>query len=816
MAFFVGSICDHRAYSHISAISSVFLWTYFHESYTDGPFDRGVFFFDFLVLYMHTYVCYDVSVRREDVDRLILRIALCAGSYYLFFLMWRKYISSFYVLTDTETYEGSRLALKVAFVLFISLLPLTDYRKIIAFVCENNWRSKLLQYTWIKNIVQILSHIHKWILTNSPFMIYIEQGVASILCGIYQIYQGLIQLLARLKGIVFGIVTAAVIFLMMEYYTDNQFYTIEPRRIFWNIVLYYIVYVFVWIFLRNIKWTAIVMIVLFTIFGMVNYFTILFRGNPVSFGDFTLIRTAITVAGEFDYDINNQFVIATSISIVFLFTSIYFKKPYDKNKKSIPFYLVTGGVMLTALVLISIWSIQTQFFYQIMYHEAWNTKLQANDNGYFLSFVGDSSKHVLESPENYDILTIENYMKTVESEYDSDTIDLGFDRNVFELKKEGDRLEQEPNIIVIMSESYADLSVLGGLETDVDYMPYFRSLTEDTIYGNLYVSPYGGNTVYSEFEFLTGNSMAMFPSGTIPYTQYMNTKIETPSLVSTLEHQDVEYETVAIHPYAKSGYHRVDVYGSYGFDRFITIEDFPEVKIWRKFMQDEDNYKKLIEVLEEKEQDQPMFIFNITMQNQGGYGERPDYEFQNPVHVTNYDSIDAVDEYLSGIKDSDVALEDLLTYFSETEEPVIVLFFGDHQPMLPELFYENIYDKPTDEIEFEDSLKKYIVPFFIWSNYENYGGQKVDAISTNYLSAILMELAGLQPTTYQKMLLELHEDYPVTNMIVDLDTEGNVIPLEELEKNEKYYMYEMMEYNSIIEKGNVRLGQYLYPSGNGG
>ncbi|MBQ8982928.1 MAG: LTA synthase family protein [Lachnospiraceae bacterium] len=778
-----------------------------------------LFVFILLVMILHSYVCYDLSFKRENTDRLLLRIVLLTASFFLFLLEWKQYIASFYDLNATETYEGSRLALKIGFILFISLLPLTDYRKIVSFLKDKDWISGLQNSSIVQKVQRFLMSVRSKILLHISFLPIIDTGIAEVckglvfVCkGIYQIYLGLIELIIRLKGIASGIVVSSVIFIMMEYYTDNEFYMIDPRRIYWNIVLYCMVYLIVWVVLRSVKWTSFTMIIFFTVFGMVNYFTILFRGNPVSLGDFTLIRTALSVAGKFEYRVDGKYIIATCISVILLIIIIYMKRPMESHKKKkFTLYFISIGIMVIMLELVGNIAVRKQFFYNLMYHEEWNTKLQANYNGYFLAFIGDSSKHILNSPDNYDLQTIDDYMASVESEYDPDAVDLGVDRDRFQAKPGRTDEVKEPNIIVIMSESFADLSILGDLETDVDYMPYIRSLTEDTIYGNLYVSPYGGNTVYSEFEFLTGDSMAMFPSGSIPYTQYMNTTIETPSLVSTLEHQDTPYQTVAIHPYAKSGYHRVDVYSSYGFDRFITIEEFPEVKIWRKFMQDEDNYKKLIEVFEEKDTDQPMFIFNITMQNHGGYGERLDYQYQHPVQVTNYDTISAVDEYLSGIKDSDVALEDLLEYFSNQEEPVVLLFFGDHQPMLPDEFYENMYDKELDELDFEDSLKKFIVPFFIWSNYEDYGGQEINAISTNYLAAILMELSGLNETSYQKFLLKLHEKYPVTNLIVNLDQEGNRITKEEIDTRELYYMYEMIEYNSIIEKGNERLNRYLYP-----
>lgn len=39
-----------------------------------------------------------------------------------------------------------------------------------------------------------------------------------------------------------------------------------------------------------------------------------------------------------------------------------------------------------------------------------------------------------------------------------------------------------------------------------------------------------------------------------------------------------------------------------------------------------------------------------------------------------------VDQYLSLIKKSDTALQELIEYYSQVDEPTIICIFGDHQP----------------------------------------------------------------------------------------------------------------------------------------
>lgn len=728
-------------------------------------------------------------------------------------LMMGCYAMSFsYNLDSVDTYEHSRFFLKVPVVLFVAVIPITDVSKLAVVLDPKKEDDK-------KTVWSVLRKVS-----------------AKIFRGVYFVWRITFDCFESGEGIGITLLTMVICFLGMELYTGNTFQStisydgmIRPNLIFWNLFLYGLIHLVVYMVLRNRRWTSFVETLFFFIYGIINYFVILFRGNPVTLGDFSLIGTALSVADGYKYSVDLRFILTTAMMTAWLVFLIFLKKPKEKAPKTgveseiKPSYIQRAVQYIVPLLCVwlavasfGVFEIHVNFCYNLMGHIAWNTKLQSNYNGYLLSFIGDSGKTVIEPPANYDLRYLNAYMMDIRTNYDADTLNCGINMDLFDDKKENPAKlteQQEPNIIVIMNESFSDLRVLGEIETDVDYMPYIRSLTEDTIYGNLYVSPFGGNTVFSEFEFLTGNSMAMLSTESIPYTQYLNTAIETPSLVSTLEAQEIPYSTVAIHPYSKSGYHRVDVYSSYGFDRFISVEDFPEYPIYRKFMQDEDNYKKMVEILQEKEDDQPMFIFNVTMQNHGGYGERTDYIYQNPVHVTNLQVYSGVDEYLSCIKDSDVAIQGLLEYLAEIDEPTIVLFFGDHQPGLASDFYDSVYRKPNDMLNYDEVAHKFIVPFFVWSNYEDYGGQYVEGISTNYLSSLLMQLADLEPTDYQKFLLKLHEEYPVISAISVVDESGVVMPHTNVIENENYHAYEMLEYNCIFEDDD-RLNQYLFLESN--
>ena len=238
-----------------------------------------------------------------------------------------------------------------------------------------------------------------------------------------------------------------------------------------------------------------------------------------------------------------------------------------------------------------------------------------------------------------------------------------------------------PNIIMIMNESFSDLRTLGNLTTDRPVLSFYDSLSENTIKGTAYSSVYGGYTANSEFEFLTGCSKSFFPGS--PYLQYITE--ETPSIISDLKKQGYT-EPVAIHPYHASGYNRSRVYSLLGFHEFLSLPDFDGKNLVRDYIGDLEDYQKIEELYEKKKKGTSLCVFNVTMQNHNAYNDE-DYVFKEPVRVTSIHADSATNQYLSLMRMSDQALEQLVGYFEKEEEPTIILLLGDHQPHLADSLY---------------------------------------------------------------------------------------------------------------------------------
>ena len=523
--------------------------------------------------------------------------------------------------------------------------------------------------------------------------------------------------------------------------------------------------------------------------GMTNHYLISFRGRTLFPGDFLTLGTAVNVAGNYDYSLDRMQLISLLILVLALLALSLLPR-----EERIPFtwrrFLPSAGIAGVVLaVFFGTGFVENQGIEPSM----WTTR----GNGLALNFNVCLKYMRVEKPEGYAQESLEQLT--------ADTASDGLSVTV----TDPDGTTRPVNVIVIMNESFSDLSVLPGVETNQDAMPFLRSLTENTIKGYAYSSVFGGTTANSEYEFLTGNTTAYLPAGTVPYQMYVSDG--DPTLVSQMA--ALGYRTIAAHPYRSSGWNRPSVYQNFGFDEVYFESDFQNREYMRGdsrtgYVTDRCDYENLIRLYEEKEEGEPLFLFNVTMQNHSGYQMSWD-NLPREVWLTGEleGRFQTVNQYLSLIYQSDQDFEELISYFSQVEEPTMILLFGDHQPQVATNFYTDVLgiDPPT-----ELAQKKQMVPFFLWANYDIPEAEGVE-LSLNYLSALLMDTARLPMTGYQKYLLELWQTAPVINTVGVRGADGTwygeneALPagLEEAVDG-----YQLLLYNNIFDKSD-RLADFF-------
>ncbi len=546
-------------------------------------------------------------------------------------------------------------------------------------------------------------------------------------------------------NVIFFSIFPIAAFYLMEFYEHNPFEEVRFMAGFFNIILFELIAWILYFVTGRAKWALRAVFIVAMFFGLINHYVMLFRSTPFVPWDIFSIGTATSVASNYDFAPTAVVVVVTVIfiALIMLMHFVDFRIKWKFRFRLIPTVL---GILALCLFVNALQDEDFQtdnYLYPFLFTPAYMTKV----NGMAVTFAMDLKFVAVDKPDGYSRQKAKELLDSYAGTNDNTAI--------------ADKSDY-PNIIVVMDEAFSDLSVLGDFDTNTDYMPFVHSLekgNENTITGYLNTSVCGGNTADTEFEFLTGNTMAFLPVGSIPYQQYIKSK--TPSLASYLK--SIGYATYAQHPYYSSGWNRDTVYPLLGFDNLSFMQDYSNQRFVREYISDETSFDKIIETYENKPDGQPAFIFNVTMQNHGGYTNTY-FGFDNTVTADKLNN-SALDQYLSLIKLTDEDLKSLIEYFSNVDEKTIVVFFGDHQPndtVASSVLAANGMD--YNNLSNEELKLRYQVPYVIWANYDIDEATGKDT-SVNYLAANVLKAAGVPTNDYQSFLLKLQEEYPVISAV---------------------------------------------------
>lgn len=301
----------------------------------------------------------------------------------------------------------------------------------------------------------------------------------------------------------------------------------------------------------------------------------------------------------------------------------------------------------------------------------------------------------------------------------------------------------KPNVVMIMSESFADFRRLEKLDVDPTIYENFDKAREEGFGGTTVVPTFGGYTVRTEFELLTGMPVKSLHTPPAPQ-KMLKDDGENSSVASYFGKNG--YKSYYIHPFSSSFYGRKSIYSTFGFDRMYFENDLTVEKTRfgsNQYVDDKTLYKQITSLL--KQNEDSSFIFTTTMQNHQPY--------------TGNGAGDAeLAAYLSGIRESDRALGVFLDELKQLDEPTIVFFVGDHYPMFSH--QNTTYDDAG--IDYSNSTEIYKQPYLVWSNYNaDLSGLPTEEISAFYLPYLIIDTAGIPQTELASSMLAYRKEVPV-------------------------------------------------------
>ena len=440
---------------------------------------------------------------------------------------------------------------------------------------------------------------------------------------------------------------------------------------------------------------------------------------------------------EINFSSNMIWMIVGLITITVLL-KMFFK--YKINSKRIRIVTSLVVVLTTAYVVNGI------YFDEARYKELgdksliniWSEPQQFQSKGFVYPFIYSISYAKEDILENYD---------------ESKAIK---DLNKYEYKNIPNN--QKVNVISIMLEAYNDFSKFDNLDIDSEVYENFHKIQEQSIHGKLVTNVFAAGTINTERGFLTGyHSHPKYLTNTNSFVRYF---------------KDQGYTTKAMHPMYGWFYNRRNVNEYLGFDSFDYYENKYE-KIQKEFYNDLDFFDFIIKDYEQsRDKKEPYFNFSVTYQNHGPYEHESSPDKQYLKKKDNYNDVDynIVNNYLYGISQTDKALKKLTDYLESQDEPVVLVFFGDHNPWLgKDSTGYNMLDINIDVSTEEGFSNYYETPYIIWANQKakdtlnkDFKGEGKD-ISPNFLMSELFEYLGWQGNEYMQYITDLKKNIDVNN-----------------------------------------------------
>ena len=520
----------------------------------------------------------------------------------------------------------------------------------------------------------------------------------------------------------------------------------------------------------------------FCAMGLAQYFVRVHKGTAILPSDVLGMATAMSVAGGYVYKIDGTVILGIAIAAVgWCLCSLMHGREEASEKGRVPRrcketasvnghaphrrnLAVAGNLGIAAACVGSFVALITLVDFGValgVHVDGWDTARSYERYGAITSFVAAAQDLEIPRPAGY------SSAQAVADEQElADKHGASADPDA-RAAAQAQFEETRPSIVCVMNESFSDMSLYDGLGVGYEGPAYFNSIDDALVRGQLAVSTYAGGTCNTEFEFLTGNTLGYLGKGAYPYTLYdLSTTDNLASQLSSLG-----YDTCAIHPNLGTNWNREGIYAGFGFDDFLTIDEFEDAPQFHSGVTDAATYEEVLERL--RGSSKPQFIFDVTMQNHSSYdqnnidpsllrGYEPDYLNESQAAELN--------EYLACIDASDRDLEWFIGELRKLDRPVLLVFFGDHQASVSAAVNDAMF---SDEADQTHGARMYLTNYLVWANYDvaGAGSMRVEEASSSTLGALALDAVGAPLSGYQEAQLGARLSMPTISALSYTDVE---------------------------------------------
>lgn len=552
----------------------------------------------------------------------------------------------------------------------------------------------------------------------------------------------------------------------------------DIRVLIYNFIpIFLIIIIFAYI-LKSLSKSFLITSIVINFGAYVNYIKIIYREEPLYARDLFLTTEAFTMAKKYDLNLDSKnflvFILAIAISI-YLYNKL---KDYNFD---LEFRFRDAGITFIIFILM-VFSLLFNFN---TYHKIG----AASGLNLWMELEGYQSKGFV-YPFIYSIKSTKSYKYKNYNKKRAEEIYNSYEyKNIPEDKK--------INVVAIMLESFKDFKKYENEDMifDKDPYEYFHKLQQESYAGNILVNSFGGGTFLTETNFLTGyKNTPRFDKKTISYPQYL---------------KEQGYTNYAFHPNVGTFYNRKNVYPNLGFDKFYEYDEtFKNIN--KNILMDNDFYTFIKEKFSEKEANKPYFYFGVTYQNHGPYTKdaiRDDQKYIRWNDSYSEEWYNYFNRYLSGIESSSNAMKDLVDYYSNTNEPTVLILFGDHSPSMGD--NKVCFDMFNIEHGVDSTqgiINLYETPYIVWANNsaKNTLGKDFVGVGENLEAAFLMssifEYMGWEGNQYNQFVNSTRKDisilkeswFCINGEYTDKPNEESLKKIDDF-KNMEYYTSHLLD-----------------------
>lgn len=403
---------------------------------------------------------------------------------------------------------------------------------------------------------------------------------------------------------------------------------------------------------------------LWVFLGTVNGLILSNRVTPFSYTDLKCISDLFQMQNTTYFTATEATIVVSVVVAFFIFLGLFFAKgPKYQGKR----HAVLVPVSILAFVFVGI-PVTTQAAQSsnILASYFSNIAQGYSDYGFVYGFSTSVVGRGMDKPADYSEETIEAIGTLVDSASSQTTV----------------ASENQPNIICVLLESFADPYETNFLNMSEDPIPNFHYLEENFSSGYLTVPVVGAGTANTEFEILTGMSMQYFGTGEYPYKTILK-QTDCESIASALSR--IGYSTHVVHNNTATFYSRNNAFSMMGFDSFtskelMNITSYTPTGSWPT---DDVLVEETVKAMDATE-GQSDFVYTITVE---GHGDYPTEKILENPAVTVTGAADEASNnqweyYVNMIHEVDDFIGDLVTAADERGEDTIIVFFGDHLPTM--------------------------------------------------------------------------------------------------------------------------------------